>query len=63
MAFVKLMNNGNDLPTRTSNLMINRKLLNVTIIGKIDHLRTSTEFHFLPVHKSYIHALFRNTKH
>ena len=35
----------------------------VTIFGKINHLRASTEIHFLPVHERYIHALFRNTKH
>ena len=33
----------------------------MTIFMKIDHLRTSTEIHFLPVRKSYIHALSRNT--
>ena len=27
---------------------------NVTIFGKIDHLRASTEIHFLPVTESYI---------
>ena len=35
----------------------------VTIFGKIDHLRASTEIHFLPVRESYIHALSRNTKY
>ena len=35
----------------------------VTRFAKIDHLRASTEIHFLPVHERYIHALFRNTKH
>ena len=34
----------------------------VTIFGKINHLRASTEIHFLPVHESYIHALSGNTK-
>ena len=33
----------------------------MTIFGKIDHLRTSNEIHFLPVQERYIHALFRNT--
>ena len=28
----------------------------MTIFGKIDHLRASTEIHFLPVHERYIHA-------
>ena len=36
--------------------------LYVTIFGKIDHLRASTEINFLPVRESYIHALSRNTK-
>ena len=31
----------------------------MTIFGKIDHLCASTEIHFLPVPKSYIHALPR----
>ena len=34
----------------------------MTIFGKINHLRVSTEIHFLPVCESYIHALSRNTK-
>ena len=34
---------------------------NVTIFGKIDHLRASNEIHFLPVQERYIHALSRNT--
>ena len=28
----------------------------VTLFGKIDHLRASTEIHFLSVPESYIHA-------
>ena len=28
----------------------------MTIFGKIDHLRASTEVHLLPVHERYIHA-------
>ena len=36
-------------------------LLYVTIFWKIDHLRGSTEIHFLPVQERYIHALSRNT--
>ena len=36
-------------------------LPNVTIFGKIDHLRASNEIHFLPVQERYIHALSRNT--
>ena len=34
----------------------------MTIFGKTDHLRASTEIHFLPIRESYIHALSRNTK-
>ena len=34
---------------------------NVTIFGKIDHLRASNEIHFLPVQERYIHALSGNT--
>ena len=33
----------------------------MTIFGKIDHLRVTTEIHFLPVQERYIHALSRNT--
>ena len=35
--------------------------LNVTIFGKIDHLRTSTGIHFLLLQERYIHALSKNT--
>ena len=37
------------------------KQVNVTIFGKIDHLRASNEIHFLPVQERYIHAISRNT--
>ena len=33
----------------------------VTIFGKINHLRASTEIHFLPVQEGYIHVLSKNT--
>ena len=33
----------------------------MTIFGKIDHLHTSNEIHFLPVQERYIHALSGNT--
>ena len=33
----------------------------VTIFGKIDHLRASTEIHFLPIQERHVHALSRNT--
>ena len=44
-------------------MIINATLFkeNVTIFGKIDHLRASNEIQFLPVHEKYIHALSRNT--
>ena len=35
----------------------------VTIFGKIEYLHASAEIHFLPVHKSYIHAVSRNIKY
>ena len=39
-------------------ICVNYQLL---YVGKIDHLRASTEIHFLPVQERYIHALSRNT--
>ena len=35
----------------------------VTVFWKIDHLRTRTEIHLLPVHDRHTHALSRNTKY
>ena len=49
------------MPIDNIKLILTDHKVFVTIFKKIDHLRASTEIHFLPVQERYIHALSRKT--